>query len=291
MHDHEPFLIDCGEGTQVQLLRYKMRISKLKHILISHLHGDHYYGLPGLLTSMSLGQRQEPLFLYGPRGLDEILTTHFRYSDTRLSYPVHFRETNPSAPEIMFENDGLTVSSFPLRHRIACTGFLFQEKPRHRNLIRDKVPAGASHEDLLALKQGRDVLDADGTVRFPVDELTYPPVPSRSYAFCSDTLYLPELAGHLEGVDLLYHEATFGRDLLERARRTYHSTASQAAQLARDARAGQLLLGHFSSRYKDVSPLLEEAQNIFPASLLAEEGRSFPVGYHPDSSANTLLDL
>lgn len=291
MHDHDPFLVDCGEGTQVQLLRYRMRISKLKHIFISHLHGDHYYGLPGLLTSMSLGQRTEPLYLYGPRGLDEILTTHFRYSDTRLTYPLHFQETNPVAPEVLVESEHLTISSFPLRHRIACTGFLFAEKPRYRNLIREKVPADASHEELHALKLGQDVRDAEGNIRFAADDFTLPPAPSRRYAFCSDTLYLPELAEHLEGVDLLYHEATFGEELRERALRTYHSTAAQAAQLASDAGAKELLLGHFSSRYKDILPLLDEAQKIFPSTLLAEEGRSFPIGYRTDSLADNLLDL
>ncbi|MFT4031375.1 MAG: ribonuclease Z [Siphonobacter sp.] len=277
-HGDEHFLLDCGEGTQLQLLRYKLRVSRMKHIFISHLHGDHYFGLFGLLTSMNLAQRHEPLRIYGPHGLDEIITTHFKYSDTYLNYPLEFYRTNPNQQEYIFENEHLTIESFPLKHRVACTGFLFREKPKKRNLIRGLVPKEAQPEELTRLKNGQDVYDTTGKLKYSFMTLTTPPPKLRSYAFCSDTLYLPHLAEIVKKVDLLYHEATFANDLKERALKTNHSTAGQAAQVAKDAQAGQLLLGHFSSRYREVDQILVEAKAVFPASILAEEGKTYEVG-------------
>ncbi len=288
-YESEHFLVDCGEGTQLQLLKHKMRLSRLYTIFISHLHGDHYFGLFGLLTSMSLAQRQEPLAIYGPHGLDEIITTHFKYSDTRLTYPLQFHPTNPHQQERIFENEHLTVETIPLKHRIACTGFIFREKPKRRNLIRGLVPEKAVPEELVQLKSGKNIYHPDGTVKYSFEALTTPPPPVRSYAFCSDTLYLPELAEVVKGVDVLYHEATFANDLHERALRTNHSTAGQAAMVARDAQAGQLLLGHFSSRYREVTQILRDAQEIFPQSILAEEGKTYEIGTHPVSNDHQIF--
>ncbi len=282
-YDNEHFLLDCGEGTQLQILRYKLRLSKLHHIFISHLHGDHYFGLFGLLTSMSLAQRLEPLVIYGPHGLDEIITTHFKYSNTLLTYPLEFRTTNPTQVERILDHPHLTVDTVPLQHRIPCTGFIFREKPRDRNLIRGLVPPEAHPNELIKLKHGKDVLDEEGQVKYRFEDLTTPPPTARSYAFCSDTIYLPELYQYVQEVDLLYHEATFADNLLERAVRTNHSTARQAAQVARDAQVGQLLLGHFSSRYREVDHLLPEARAVFANTFLAEEGHTYAVGINPQS--------
>jgi ribonuclease Z len=274
-HENDYFLIDCGEGTQLQLLRYKLRPGRLRGIFISHLHGDHYFGLIGLLTSLSLGQRQDELKLFGPPGLLEILSLQLKYSDARLTYPLDFHEIGSPEPALIFENHHLQVRTVPLRHRIHCTGFVFEEKPRKRSLIRERLPAELTHDQIRALKDGLDVQFGDRT--YANAELTTDPPAPRSYAFCSDTIFHEALADYVRGVDLLYHEATFGNELLSRAEKTFHSTARQAAQLAQLAEAKALLIGHFSSRYRDVTPLLREAQAVFPNTRLAEEGETFDV--------------
>ncbi len=275
-YDADDYLIDCGEHTQVQLLRYKFRPGRLKYIFISHLHGDHYFGLIGLLTSLSLAQRHDDLWLFGPPGLDEIITLQLKHSETRLSYLLHFQAIETGLSYRILENDHLTVDTLPLRHRIHCSGFLFREKPLPRRLIAELVPPDLSYEARRQLKLGHDVTDADGRLLLASDH-TRPGFPSRSYAFCSDTIYNERLAERVQGVDLLYHEATFLHELQARAAQTFHSTARQAAQLARLAGVGQLLIGHFSSRYKDLQPLLDEAQAIFPTTSLALEGATFEV--------------
>lgn len=274
-YENDYFLIDCGEGTQLQLLRYKIRPGRLRGIFISHLHGDHYFGLIGLLTSLSLAQRQEELKLFGPPGLLDILSIQLKYSDTRLTYPLDFQEIDASRPAALFENQHLTVRTVPLRHRIHCTGFVFEEKPRKRSLLRNRLPPDLTYEQIRDLKDGYDVTVGD--VHFTNAELTTDPPALRSYAYCSDTVYHEELAEHVRQVDLLYHEATFGEELRERAAKTFHSTACQAAQLAQRAGARALLIGHFSSRYRDVTPLLREAQAVFPNTRLATEGETFDV--------------
>lgn len=274
--ENDYYLIDCGEYTQVQLLRYKFRPGRLKYIFISHLHGDHYFGLIGLLTSLSLGQRREDLWLYGPAGLGEIITLQLRYSDTRLSYPLHFCPVDTERAYLLLDNEHLTVETLPLRHRVPCAGFLFREKPPKRRLIKEQLPPDLPHDALRRLKDGGDVTLPDGRI-LTSDAYTHPGAPPRSYAFCSDTVYHEELAGHVRGVSLLYHEATFGHELHLRAAQTHHSTARQAAQLARLAGAQRLLIGHFSSRYKDLTPLLDEARAVFAATDLALEGEEFRV--------------
>ncbi|NDE61720.1 MAG: ribonuclease Z [Cyclobacteriaceae bacterium] len=276
----EFFLLDCGEGTQHQLQRFKIKSSKISAIFISHLHGDHYLGLLGLLSSFHLSKRTQPLSLFGPKGLDEILTTHFRWSHTQLCYPLTFVPTQDQEKQVLLDQPRYSLSSFPLSHRIPTTGFLFQEKEGPRALIKEKVlenklPIAA----IQRLRSGEDYLDASGEW-FRSEDFTYPLPKLRSYAFCSDTAFDERLVPYLQGVDLLYHEATFMEAEAKRAADTYHSTAKQAATLALLCGASTLLLGHFSSRYVDLSNLLSEAQSVFSNSLLSEEGKTYALPLH-----------
>jgi ribonuclease Z len=271
------YLIDCGEGTQYRLLEMRIRSTRLKGIFISHLHGDHYFGLFGLLTSMSLGQRSEPLHLFGPRGLNDVLTEIFRQSDTRLSYHLNFHELNAQHPGLIYDTPVFSVSTLPLNHRIPCTGFLFREKTGPRNLIKEKITSQMTHEQLRALKEGDNVLDELGQVVYAYDDYTLPPRKPCSYAYCSDTIFHPTLITYLKGISCLYHEATFLDDQTERAQKTFHSTARQAAQIAKEARVGQLLIGHLSSRYHDDSASLEEARLVFPETGFAVEGQTYTL--------------
>ncbi|GAA4011401.1 ribonuclease Z [Hymenobacter fastidiosus] len=267
------YLLDCGEGTQSRLMEYKVRHQRLNTIFISHLHGDHFFGLFGLLSTMHLQGRTEPVCLFGPAGLDEVLTTQFRCSHTQLSYPLEFTAVDTEQHALVFEDRYLTVHSLPMQHRIPCCGYLFREKPKRRHLDKTRLPAGLTPAQLHQLVQGDDVVDEQGTVLVRNLDVTTAPSPSRSYAFCSDTLYTESLAELVQEVDLLYHEATFMDDMRERAQTTHHSTARQAGLLARKARAKRLLIGHFSSRYRDLEPLLHEAQAVFGPVELAIEGK------------------
>lgn len=269
------FLVDCGEGTQFQLLRYKQRFNRINYIFISHLHGDHYLGLTGLLSSMQLQNRTEPLHIFAPRGLDEILTVQFKYSQTLMNYPLVFHPLDTERAEVIFENENLTVSTIPLEHRIACCGFLFREKPKKRRIIKELLPEGLPAAAMIALKRGDDYLHHHQWLRN--DALTLPPKHSRSYAYCSDTRYTETLIEQLQHVDLLYHEATFADDFAQRAEETWHSTARQAAQLAAKAHVRELLLGHFSVRYRDLAPLLAEAREAFANTRLATEGQTYII--------------
>jgi ribonuclease Z len=270
----ENFLIDCGEGTQMQMLRYKIRINRINHIFISHLHGDHYLGLVGLLSTMHLQKRTQDLYLYGPPGLQEILSLQFRYSDTRLHYKIIFYPLTEGKREVILESDMLTVETIPLHHRIQCSGFLFREKPKKRRVNIPVLPEYFLPSQMGALKRGEDVLDAEGNVVFKNEDLTLPPKHSRSYAFCSDTAYFEEIIPLIEGVDLLYHESTFLQDQVERATETFHSTAFQAATIARKAHVKKLLLGHYSSRYQELMPFAEEARRVFEEVVLSVEGQN-----------------
>lgn len=270
------FLIDCGEGTQMQLSKYKVKFVRIGHIFISHLHGDHYLGLVGLLSTMHLNKREEDLYLYGPAGLVDILSLQFKYSDTRLNYKIHFRELKPVA-EVIFENDYLTIETIPLNHRIQCTGFLFKEKPKKRRLNKEVLPPNLLLQHIAQLKKGKDIFDEEGNVLYRNEELTLPPRKSRSYAYCSDTKYNEWIVPQIQGVDLLYHESTFLDDQAGRAAETYHSTAKQAALIAQKANVNQLILGHYSSRYKDLLPFVEEAKSVFPNSVLSIEGEEISL--------------
>lgn len=275
--DNEYFLIDCGEGTQIQLIRFHTRFQKISHIFISHLHGDHYLGLMGLLLTMHLQRRTQDLHVMGPRGLDEIITTQLRLSHTFLSYKLHFTPLEIKEKTLIYESSSLTVEAFPLNHRIPCTGFLFREKPKERRMNKSKLEPEMSGEEISHLKKGLDVYDEAGKLKYRTFDYTLPPRRSRSYAFCSDTRFDPGLIPYLRNVDLLYHESTFLKEHEQRAEETYHSTAEQAAIIAKEANAGALVLGHFSVRYKELKPLLEEAKQVFYNTRLALEGETIYI--------------
>lgn len=271
-HDEHLFLIDCGEGTQMQLRRYKKSLNRISHVFISHLHADHYLGLPGLLSSMDLLGRVTPLTIFAPKGLDEFIHFNFKISSATPRFPITFVHTQTQGKKLLFENEKLQVFSFPLKHRVPCTGFIFAEKQGKPKF--DKRMLGRyfiTPEEIIAIKEGADYTAPDGTF-FPNSEVTIAPAKPCSYAYCSDTLYLPHLASELQHIDVLYHEATFAHDLSERAKATFHTTATEAAQLASEARVGQLVLGHFSSRYTDPEVLAEEARQIFKNTAKAYEG-------------------
>ena len=266
------YLIDCGEGTQWQMLEHRVRPHHLRAIFISHLHGDHYFGLFGLLGTMHLQGRTLPLCIIGPPGLDEVLLTQARVSGMQLGFAMEFTAVDTETHAVVYEDAHLTVATLPMRHRIPCAGYLFAEKPRRANLLKDKLPAGLSPRQLARLAQGHD-LEADAQQPGLRHADVAGPVPApRRYAFFSDTLYTPALAELIRGADALYHEATFLHEMHERAAQTHHSTARQAAQLAEAAGVKRLLLGHFSSRYKSLEPVLLEAQAVFPTAELALEG-------------------
>lgn len=276
-YDHDYFLIDCGEGTQYRLLEQKIRPGRLQYIFISHLHGDHYFGLAPLLSSLNLSGRTEDLYLFGPQGLDEILTTMFRYSDTRLNYPLHFQPVDPTKVTVLADLPHLTIESFPLVHRINCTGYLFREKPTKRKLLREKLPSDVPIAYMKQLKEGFDIVNEQGQLLYAVDDYTLPGPTPKSYAFCSDTRFEEKVVDYIREVSLLYHEATFLNDHAARASEVYHSTARQAAAIAAQGNVGRLLIGHFSSRYKQFDAFLEEARPIFAETYLAEEGQTYAI--------------
>lgn len=271
------FLIDCGEGTQMQLQRYKCRVLKVNHIFISHLHGDHYLGLMGLLFTMHLLKRSSDLHLYGPRGLDEIISLQLKYSDSVLNYNLIFHELNPNVPDLIFEDKILEIHSFPLNHRIPCTGFLFREKPKPVRINKEVLPEDLPLQQIARLKKGLDVEDEDGKLLFKNEELTLPPRKSRSYAYCSDTKYDESIIPIIKHVDLLYHEATFLKEKAIWADKTYHSTTQQAGEIAKAAKVEKLIIGHYSARYKDLKPFLEETKQYFKNTVLAIEGDQIEV--------------
>jgi len=271
------YLIDCGEGTQQQLIRYGFKASKIDFIFISHLHGDHYFGLIGLLSSLHLNGRIKPLKIFAPAALKDILDIQFRYSETDIRYPIEFIATDPLKSARIFENADLTVDTMILNHRIPCTGFRFSQKKRLRKLLIDKLEAesiGVQYYPLL--KRGADLTLPDGRVLLNADYTRDSDRP-KSYGYCSDTLVDEGYFEQIMGCDLLYHEATFLHDMLERANQTHHTTALQAAEVAKLTKASKLLIGHFSSRYKTLQELLDEARSLFPETELALEGHTFTI--------------
>lgn len=271
------FLVDCGEGAQMQLMRYQANMHRINHILITHLHGDHYLGLMGLIFTMHLLRRTNDLHLYSHRGLDEIITAHLKYSHSVPSFKIIYHQLEHDFPEILYEDDILSVETIPLAHKISCTGFLFREKLKPRRIDKSKLPEGLRLQQIANLKKGDDVLDTHGEVVYRNEELTLPPRRSRSYAYCSDTAYNEGIIEQIRGVDILYHEATFGADEHLKAQETLHSTAAQAAEIAHKAGVQKLLIGHFSARYKDLSPLAEEARTVFTNVELAVEGNIYTI--------------
>ncbi len=277
------FLIDCGEGTQLQLRKYKIRMQSIQHIFISHLHGDHYFGLIGFISTMHLLGREKELNIYAPAELKEIIYIQLTASKTELRFPLFFHEFGFDEPELLMESNYLTVHTIPLSHSLPCCGFLFQEKTKPRRMRKEKIeeydiPLTA----IPAIKAGGDFLLANGTI-VPHIELTRGAQLSRSFAFCSDTSYNETIIPQIIGVDMLYHEATFLDELKERAKQTMHSTAKEAATIASKAKVGKLIIGHYSQRYFDLSPLLNEAKAIFPNTYLAIEGEKFELKREYDS--------
>ena len=274
--DERVFLVDCAEGAQMQLRRFKIKIQRLKAIFISHLHGDHVFGLPGLLSSLSMLGHAEPLEIFGPPDMKEWYNGQLKYF-TPPEFPVKFHTITSRKPEEIYEDKRFTVTCFPLKHRVPAWGYLFREKPKLLNIRRDMIDFyGVPVSSIPAIKAGADFITDEG-VTVPNVRLTLPPVKTRAYAYCSDTVYLRQLSQILKDVDLLYHEATYGNDAKERAVQTYHSTAEQAAKVARDANAGKLVIGHFSSRYKDVAPILKQAKAVFQNTEAAEDGKTYEV--------------
>jgi len=271
------FLVDCGEATQMQLMRMQANFHRINHIFISHLHGDHYLGLMGLIFTLHLQRRTNDLHVYSHRGLDEIITTQLRYSRSAPSFKIIFHRLEKGVREVIYEDDALTVETIPLSHKIRCSGFLFKEKMKPRRIDKTKLPEGLLLQQIISLKRGDDVVDAVGNILHRNSDLTLPPRKSRSYAYCSDTEFDRNFIEQIRNVDLLYHEATFVESDESKARETKHSTAKQAATVAQLADAGSLLLGHFSARYRDLVPILEEARTIFPNSRLALEGEEFTI--------------
>lgn len=271
------YLIDCGEGTQQQMLRFDIKASRIDHIFISHLHGDHYLGLIGLLSSMHLNGRKKALYLFGPAHLKEIIDLQFKYSETTLQFPLEFTAIDAQKTEVIINNSDVIVETIPLDHRIACTGFLFKEKKRLRKLIKEKLEdLNVPVEYYTALKRGNDYTSASGVV-YKNDTLTTDSQAPKSYAYCSDTIYNEQYFEQINNVTLLYHEATFLNDMLDRANDTHHTTALQAGEIALKTHAKKLLIGHFSARYKTLNELLDEARSVFPETELAIEGKTFAI--------------
>ena len=265
------FMIDCGEGAQMQLRKSRLKFSRLNHIFISHLHGDHCFGLMGLISTFGLLGRTAELHIHSPKGLEELLTPMLNFFCHTLAYKVIFHEFDTRQTSVVYEDRSMTVTTIPLQHRIPCCGFLFAEKARPNHIIRDmvdfyKVPV----YELNRIKNGSDYVTPEGEV-IANTRLTRPSDPPRKYAYCSDTIFRPEIVKQLSGVDLLFHEATFAESELARAKETYHTTAAQAARIALEAGVRQLVIGHFSARYEDESILLKEASAVFPNTILAKE--------------------
>ncbi|VXB03735.1 ribonuclease Z [Maribacter litoralis] len=268
-------LIDCGEGTQVELRRHKIKFSRINHIFISHLHGDHFFGLPGFISTMRLLGRDKELHVYGPKGIKEAITLLLKLGDSWTNYPLLFHELTSKETELIFEDDKISVSTIPLDHRVYTNGYLFKEKLGKRKLNVAAVEKyGIDKAYYNNLKNGRDITLDNGSI-VPNKELTYDPPKPKSYAFCSDTIYDESLADKVKEVDVLYHESTFLDSEAHLAAKTKHATAKQAAQVAKDANVKTLVLGHYSTRYKSIVLFKEEASTVFPNVLLADDGKTF----------------
>jgi ribonuclease Z len=278
MHD-KLFMVDCGEGTQLQLRKFKIRFQRINHVFISHLHGDHYLGLMGFISSMHLLGRKSTLQIFGPPELKEIVEIQLRASQTFLEYPIEFHPTTFDEKRLIYEDRSLVVYSFPLKHRINCCGFQFVEKEKKPKIKKEIAKAyDLLPSNIVALKNGQSTLLANGIELTP-ELATLPADSIRSYSYCSDTAYSENIMAFVEGSSLLYHESTFLESEKERAKTTFHSTARQAAQVAANSKSKQLLLGHFSSRYANDQDFRTEASSIFGQVEIADEGSVFQVNY------------
>ena len=271
------YMIDCGEGTQVQMRRMRVRFGRLAHIFISHLHGDHCFGLPGLISTLGMLGRTGELVVHGPKEVETYLRPVMDLFCRGMEFEVRFNPVDTRIHSLVMEDRSLSVYSIPLKHRIPTCGYLFAEKPKEAHIIREmtdfyQVPVRCMKD----IKQGQDYVTPEGEV-VPNSRLTRPAAPPKRYAFCSDTAYNRSIIPIIEGADLLYHEATFAECDLARAKETFHSTARQAAEIARDAHAKRLVIGHYSARYEDLSELHREAEAVFPGTILGNEGTVIPV--------------
>lgn len=269
------FLIDCGEGTQVELRRNKVKFSKIKHIFISHLHGDHCFGLVGLISTFRLLNRETELHVHGPKGIKEIITLQLKLSNSWTNYPLYFHELESKEPQQIFEDSKVTVETIPLKHRIYTNGFLFREKPGERKLlINEAVKYNIDVSLYKSLKAGKDVQSNDGKI-IANHLVTGPPDAPKSYAYCSDTMFFPEIISQIKDTTVLYHESTFLEENSDLAEPTKHSTAMQAARIAKEAGVKHLVLGHYSTRYNDISLFQKEAKTVFDEVELADDGKVF----------------
>jgi ribonuclease Z len=272
------FLIDCGEGTQRQMRKYKVGFSKINHIFISHLHGDHFYGLVGLLATFGILNREKELHIYGPKGIKEVTLLQLKTSQSHANFKIVFHELVSKKSELIYEDEKVSVKTIPLNHRVYTNGYLFTEKEKSRKLHTENIRnyKEIDKADYLNIKAGKDIILSSGEV-ISNSELTIPPPKPLSYAFCSDTSYKPDIISIIENTDLLYHEATFLSDRKDLAKKTKHSTTKQAAKIAKEANVNQLVLGHYSGRYKDISLFKKEAQEVFKNTELAEPGKVFSI--------------
>jgi ribonuclease Z len=274
------FLIDCGEGTQMQLRKNRIRLSKINNIFISHLHGDHVFGLYGLLSTLSLMGRIYPLRLHAPENYHKILLSHLLDFDIHLSFEIDFIPLAGKDPVVILDEKYITVTSFPLKHRVPSFGFLFREKILDRNIIKECITKyNIPPVRIPAIKKGADYVTPDGLI-INNEDLTVAPPDPLSYAYCSDTKYFRRLSSLVKGVTVLYHEATFDKSLADLAKQTGHSTTLDAARTALDAEAGSLIIGHFSARYKNISTLVEESKTLFPNTFPAVDGMSYDIANH-----------
>ncbi|MEI6680157.1 MAG: ribonuclease Z [Mariniphaga sp.] len=271
------YLIDCGEGTQIQLRKFGIKVGKINHIFISHLHGDHIFGLPGLISTIALGGKKGELHIYSHSEL-KIMMDHFlKFMNDFVDLKIIYHPLNFRSRAVIYQDSKLIVESFPLKHRIPCCGFIFREKIHELHLRGDKIDSlKIPIKDRVAIKRGADY-QIPGGVNIPNKELTFPPDPARSYAFVTDTAYRKQIIPVIKEVDLLYHEATFSDELSDLALKTCHSTAKQAAAIASEACVKKLIIGHFSNRYKNVDPLIEEARAVFPNTFAANDGSRFEL--------------
>jgi len=276
IHD-KLFMVDCSEGTQIQFRKNKLTFSRLNHVFLSHLHGDHCFGLMGLLSTLALYGRTSDIHVWGPTDTERIFRPQIDYFCAKSPFNIIIHEVDTSQYSLLHEDRTVEIYSLPLKHRIECCGYLFKEKPGLPHIRRDMLDAyNIPISQINNIKAGADYTTEDGEI-IPNEKLTTPADPARMYAYCSDTAYLPSLAHYLQGIDLLYHEATFAENNKARAAETFHSTAKQAATIAKDSHAKRLCIGHFSSRYKDEGILLEEARTIFPDTILANENLTITV--------------
>lgn len=271
------FLIDCGEGTQKELRRHQISFARIQHIFISHLHGDHVFGLIGFLSSLGLLHREKEMHIYGPKGIKELIKTQLRITQSNIFFPLHFHELESKKPQVIFEDHKVTVETIPLKHRVYTNGYLFKEKEGDRKLLINEVKKYAIDVAFYNnIKKGKDVTLDSGEV-IENKKLTAPPPPPKSYAFCSDTVYKPDIVPQIKKVTALYHESTFQEDRKELCQPTKHSTAKQAGMIAQKAEVGKLILGHYSSRYNSLDGFQKEAQTVFKNVELSKDGKIFKL--------------